>query len=129
MSILANPVDMIEQGAPRIIHTDEELALYSDALFELTAKEKPTEVELETIDLLSLLIETYQAQHRRLPEVEPIDVLRFLMEHNGVQQKDLIPELGSKALVSMILTGKRSMTVQHIRALAEKFKVPVGVFI
>jgi len=129
MSTLANPVHMIEQGAPRMIHNDEELDLYGDALFELTAKENPTEAELETIDLLSLLIETYQAQHRTLPEAEPIDVLRFLMEHNGVQQRDLIPELGSKALVSMILAGKRSMTVQHVRSLAERFKVPVGVFI
>ena len=129
MSTLANPVYMIEQGAPRKIRTDEELAAYSDTLFELTAKETPTTTEMDAIDLLSLLVETYQAEHRTLPKATPLDVLRFLMEHNGLQQNDLVPQLGSVALVSMILAGKRNLTVQHIRALAERFHVPASVFL
>jgi HTH-type transcriptional regulator / antitoxin HigA len=34
---LANPAEMIAHGAPRLIHNDQELAAYTEALFELTA--------------------------------------------------------------------------------------------
>lgn len=129
MSALANPVYAIEQGAPRKIRTDEELAAYSETLFELTAKEMPTAAEMDAIDLLSLLVETYQAQHRTLPKATPLDILRFLMDHNGLQQNDLVPQLGSVALVSMILAGKRNLTVQHIRALSVRFDVPASLFL
>lgn len=129
MSALANPVYAIEQGAPRKMRTDEELAAYSETLFELTAKEMPTAAEMDAIDLLSLLVETYQAQHRTLPKATPLDILRFLMDHNGLQQNDLVPQLGSVALVSMILAGKRNLTVQHIRALSVRFDVPASLFL
>ena len=128
MSTLINPVHMIEQGAPRKIRTDEELAAYSDTLFELTAKETPIPAELDTIDLLSLLVETYQAEHRTLPKATPLDVLRFLMEHNGFSRTIWFRSLALSRL-SMILAGKRNLTVQHIRALAERFHIPASVFL
>ena len=49
MTPLANPaamVKMIEKGAPRVIHTEEELDQYAKALFRLTAKDNPTASEL-----------------------------------------------------------------------------------
>ena len=50
-TVLANPVDMIRQGAPHVIHSDEELAEYTAALFDLTAKADPTQEEEEAIEL------------------------------------------------------------------------------
>jgi HTH-type transcriptional regulator / antitoxin HigA len=41
-TLLADPTEMIARGAPRVIHTDEELAEYTEALFHLTALEEPT---------------------------------------------------------------------------------------
>jgi HTH-type transcriptional regulator/antitoxin HigA len=35
-TILANPAKMIERGAPHLIHSDEELEVYTRALFQLT---------------------------------------------------------------------------------------------
>jgi antitoxin component HigA of HigAB toxin-antitoxin module len=54
---------MIEQGAPRIIRGEEQLKRYTQALFKLTAKDEPTEAEVEAIELLSLLIELYELEH------------------------------------------------------------------
>jgi hypothetical protein len=36
-TLLANPADMIAQGAPRVIHNDRELAMYTKALIQLTS--------------------------------------------------------------------------------------------
>ena len=69
-TILANPAEMIRQGAPRLIHSDEELAEYTQTLFELTAKSDPKPEEEEAIELLTLLIERYEAEHYPMPEAD-----------------------------------------------------------
>jgi len=127
MSKLADPVEMVKQGAPRVIRNDAELKEYTDALFHLTAKTKPSRAELDAIELLSLLIERYEERYA-IPEVSPVEVLKFLMEQNGLTQRDLCPEIGSESLVSLILAGKRNLTVLHMHALAKRFRVPAAVF-
>jgi HTH-type transcriptional regulator/antitoxin HigA len=129
MTILANPVAMIEQGAPRIIHTEQELDQYAKALFKLTAKDKPTKIELEAIELLTMLIEQYEDRTHPIPSATPIEILQYLMERHSLKQRDLIPELGSESNVSQILSGKRNLTIPHLHALAARFNVPASVFI
>ena len=58
----ADPVKMIQKGAPRLIGNDEELAGCTAELFALTGKEKTTPEEDEAIELLTLLIEHYEAE-------------------------------------------------------------------
>jgi HTH-type transcriptional regulator/antitoxin HigA len=64
---LADPVEMIRRGAPRLLRSDEELTEYSRALFSLTSKPKPTAAEQEAIDLLTLLVEQYETVRYPLP--------------------------------------------------------------
>lgn len=125
---LANPSEMIRQGAPRLIHSDAELAEYTAALFALTAKPDPTSDEEEAIDLMSLLIERYEFERFPLPEAEPADVLRFLLEQNGLSQRDVAPELGSESTVSLVLSGKRQLNCGHIDRLSRRFHVSPAVF-
>ena len=80
-------VALIERGAPRRIHDDAALARYTEALFALTARAEPNKAEQETIDLLTLLIEEYESRYR-MPQAEPMEVLRYLMEKGGLRQQD-----------------------------------------
>ncbi len=125
---LANPADMIRLGAPHLIHSDEELAEYTKALFELTAKPDPTPEEEEAIELLTLLIERYEAQHYPVPDADPVDVLRFLLDQNGLSQRDIAAELGSESTVSLVLSGKRRLNRDHIARLSQRFHVSPSVF-
>jgi HTH-type transcriptional regulator/antitoxin HigA len=125
---LANPTEMIRQGAPRLIHSDEELAKYTKELFKLTAKSRPTSAEEEAIELLTLLIERYESERYPVPDADPIDVLRFLLEQNGLTQKDIAPELGSESTVSLVLAGKRRLNRNHIARLSQRFHVSPSVF-
>ena len=61
-AVLANPTKTVRQGAPRLIHSDEELREYTAALFDLTAKTDPTTYEEEAIELLTVLIDRYESQ-------------------------------------------------------------------
>jgi len=125
---LANPTEMIRQGAPRLIHSDEQLEEYTDALFALTAKPDPTSDEEQAIELMTLLIERYEQERFPLPEAEPVDVLRFLLEQNGLTQRDIATELGSESTVSLVLSGKRQLNRDHIARLSRRFHVSPAVF-
>jgi antitoxin component HigA of HigAB toxin-antitoxin module len=66
--VLADPANMIRMGAPRLIHTDAELAEYIAALFDLTAKAEPSTDEELAIELLTVLIEHYESKHYPVPD-------------------------------------------------------------
>ena len=59
----------------------------------------------------------------------PIDALRDLMEARNLRQRDLIPIFGASSVVSDVIHGKRSISKNHARKLAEFFHVPVSMFI
>ena len=124
---LANPTEMIRRGAPHLIHSDQELAKYTEALFKLTAKSAPTPEEEEAIELLTLLIERYEAERYPVPDAGPIDVLRYLLDQNGLSQRDIAAELGSESTVSLVLSGKRRLTRDHIARLSQRFHVSPSV--
>ncbi len=127
-TVLANPTEMIRQGAPRLIHNDAELAEYTAALFELTAKAHPTSDEQEAIELMTLLIDRYESLRFPLPDAQPVDVLRFLLDQNGLSQRDIASELGSESTVSLVLAGKRQLNRDHIVRLSRRFNVSPAVF-
>jgi HTH-type transcriptional regulator/antitoxin HigA len=70
--VLANPAEMIAQGAPRLISNNVELAGYTEALYELTALEKPSRSEVEAIELLTLLVDRYEQEHYSVPAADAI---------------------------------------------------------
>jgi HTH-type transcriptional regulator / antitoxin HigA len=125
---LADPAEMIRRGAPRLIRSEEELADYSRVLFSLTSKASPGAAEQEAVSLLSVLIEHYEAQRYPLPEARSVEVLRLLMERNGVSEGKITPELGFQASASLILLGKRQLNRGHIARLARRFNVSPAVF-
>jgi HTH-type transcriptional regulator/antitoxin HigA len=128
-TVLADPAEMIAHGAPRVIHNDAELEAYTNALFQLTTLQSPSRAEAEAIELLTLLVERYEQEHYPVPAANPASVVRFLIEQQNLTQRDLIPQFGSESAVSMFLAGKRNLTVEQVRKLSARFKLPADVFI
>ena len=128
-TILANPAEMIAHGAPRVIHNDQELEAYTEALFQLTALEKPSPSEAEAIELLTLLVERYEQAHYPIPVADAVSVVRFLIVQQHLTQRDLIPQFGSESAVSMFLTGQRKLTLDQVRKLSARFKLPADIFV
>lgn len=128
---------------PQVIHSFEQTAKF---LFVPTAEEEYNQlVELldeltdivrddeshplvNLMDVVGVLIATYESEHVLEPVSDPISVLKYFMTENGLKQKDMA-ELGSQGVVSEILSGKRELNVRQIKALSERFKVPASVFV
>ena len=128
-TVLADPAKMIAKGAPHVIHNDAELDAYTEALFHLTSLAHPTRSEEAAIELLTLLIERYEAEHYTIPSSDAVSVVRFLLEHQNLTQRDLIPEFGSESAVSMFLSGQRKLTLDQVRRLSSRFHLSSDVFI
>jgi HTH-type transcriptional regulator/antitoxin HigA len=127
--VFANPAEMIARGAPRVIHNDAELEAYTEALFQLTALENPSHSQVEAIELLTLLVERYEQQYYSIPATDPASVVRFLIDQQNLTQRDLIPQFGSESAVSMFLSGHRNLTIEQVRKLSTRFKLPTDLFI
>jgi HTH-type transcriptional regulator/antitoxin HigA len=95
-------------------------------LDETQGNEKHPAVGL--VDIISDLIENYEARHHPLPDVSGVQALKFLMEQHGLKQGDLT-ELGSQGVVSEILTGKRELNIRQVRALSTRFGVSAETFL
>jgi len=45
------------------------------------------------------------------------------------RHRDLIPQFGSESGVSMFMTGQRNLTLEQVRKLSIRFKLPADAFI
>ncbi|EKM0532788.1 type II toxin-antitoxin system HigA family antitoxin [Cronobacter turicensis] len=83
------------------------------------------------IDILAAKIADYEDNSERFAEFNkevgemPVGValLRTLIDQHKLSYADLKQEIGSKSLVSQILSGQRSLTISHIKALSARFGV------
>ena len=81
----------------------------------------------ELLDTLGTLIHAYEETHYPASDVTGVDVLRYLCSEHQLAPEDL-PELGSPLLVSELLAGKRELSVEHIRALSQRFELSPATF-
>ncbi len=119
--VRAFPLISIRNGE----HLDRALAEI-DRLLDKPGRSEAEEVYLEA---LTDLVETYENAHVRLPDVTGVDLLRYLMEENGLKQSDLAPLFGSPSIISEVLSGKRGLALSHMEKLAARFGLPVSVFV
>jgi HTH-type transcriptional regulator/antitoxin HigA len=118
----------LEAGAPTAIASERQHQEYLAVLDKLASKERPTSDEEKYADVLVTLIEAYEEEHHAIPDASPVEVLRSLIEANGLRQKDLAPILGTESIVSEILRGKRELNKGQIEKLSKRFRVSPAVF-
>lgn len=112
-----------------VIKDARQYELYCTQLEKLVAVPHPTAVTQEEIDLLTLLIETWDHAHATLPDADPIELLRSLMAGRQLLAKDLVTALDlSKGAVSDILNRRRGLSKEVIRRLASYFQVSQEAF-
>lgn len=110
-----------------VIKTKKQYNDYCNTLEELVFSQN-ADVQDE-IELLTLLIETWDAKHASFKEKDPVELLIALMQENGLKAKDLVDILElSKGTVSKILNYQKGLSKESIRKLAEHFKMAQEAF-
>lgn len=110
-----------------IIKTKKQYNEYCNTL-ELLVFQQDAEMQNE-IELLTLLIETWNAEKASFPEMDPIELLNALMQENGLKAKDMVAILSlSKGTISKILNYQKGISKESIRKLAAHFKMAQEAF-
>ena len=81
------------------------------------------------LNLLSDLVADFEEKHYPISLPDPIDAIKETMERKSLKDKDLIPAIGSKTTVSLVLNRKRALTIDMIRNLSDFLGLPVEVLI
>ena len=123
-------------SASFILHISNE-AEYEEALELMDELIEDYDEQKPLIEMLSSTIERWENEseefaefNQRLSELDSgISVLRLLMSQHKLNTSDFKEEIGGKSMVSMILNGKRNLTLDHIKALSRRFDVEPQLFI
>ena len=113
----------------KIIKTRAQYDEYCALLERLVFQDELSKDIEDEVELLTLLIEKYDKEHTVFPTIDPIRLLKSLMEDHEMKPKDLVSLLGvSKGLVSDILNYKKGLSKGVIRKLADHFKMDQAAF-
>ena len=110
------------------IHPIRTKADYKRALREVSAyfdtEPEPGSADGDRFEILTTLVEAYEAKHFPIDAPDPIEAIRFRMEQGGLTVKDLVPSIGQPNRVYEVLNRKRGLTLEMIRNLHRNLGIP-----
>ena len=122
---------LLAKYLPGVIRSDDEHDKVADLLMKLALAEARTTEEQRLIELLERLVDDYDERRMKGPleGLEPLVLLKHLMEEGCLKQVDLVDCFGSQSVVSAVIAGKRQINSEHARRLSRRFGLPLAMFI
>jgi HTH-type transcriptional regulator/antitoxin HigA len=102
----------------KVITTEQQHHTYLKEVQDLVTKGSLSKAETERLELLTVLLEAHENNKFPIEPPDPIDAIQFRMHEKGLKQADLIPYFGTSSRVSEVLSRKRPLTVQMMKALS-----------
>lgn len=104
---------------------------YEDALERIgqLMTARPGTPEGDELDVLSTLVEAYEAEHYPIEAPDPIALVKFAMEQRGADRTELEPMIGGRGRVSEVLNRKRALSLSMIRKLKAEWALPADVLV
>lgn len=114
----------------RVIKTQRD---YDEAITRLSAlmddEIKPGSSKEDELELLSLVIKSYESNKVAPVVADPIEAILFRMDQMGLNKKDLIPYFGSLPKVSEVLSRKRPLSLAMIRRIHKGLDIPADILL
>ena len=95
----------------------------------MAADPDPGTPEGDRLDILTTLVQAYEARHFPIGAPDPVEAIKFRMEQGGLTVKDLEPLIGRSNRVYEVLNHKRPLTLAMIRRLHRSLGIPAEVLI
>lgn len=123
--------DLVAAMPPQAITDDVHYENTLDIIDRLMTVGKPTKGQELYLETLVQLVQAYEAKHHAIDTADlgGVAALRHLLADNDMNASDLARLLGiHPSMGSKILKGDRSLTVEHLRKLAKRFRVRPELF-
>ena len=122
-------LELVLQVPLRPVRSDEDLDRAIAMVDSLIDRDTLVLEEQDYLDVLSDLIEDYEAGEYPAAPVTDAVMLRHLLEAKGVTQAEVSRETGiAESTISEVLAGKRTLSRNHIGTLSRFFCVEPGAF-
>ncbi len=89
----------------------------------------PNTPEGDELEVLATLVSAFEDEHYPIEAPDPIEAIKFRMEQQGLEDKDLVPFLGQRSRVTEVMNRKRGLSIAMIRKLNAGLKIPVDCLI
>lgn len=86
---------------------------------------KPRTPEGDRLDVLLVLVESYEAKNHPIDPPDPVDAIKFRMEQMNLTRKDLEPLIGPRGRVAEVINRRRPLSLAMIRRLHKKLHIPL----
>lgn len=107
-----------------VIESDEQYDAYCEQLEQLLESGLTDRNSINHYKLLSLLIEDWDRKNSSYIEMNPVQIVNYLLEQHHLKPKDLVEITEySKSFISEILNYKKSLPKKFIRKVASHFKM------
>jgi HTH-type transcriptional regulator / antitoxin HigA len=90
---------------------------------------EPGTAEAERFDILSSLIENYEAKRWPIDPPDPVEAILQVMEMTGHTRRELAEVLGSQSRATEVLKRKRRLTLAMVNRLHEEWHIPAEILI
>jgi HTH-type transcriptional regulator/antitoxin HigA len=110
-----------------LIDSDAELARARALVDQLWDSQEPADIA--RLEAQARLIAAYEASKwpRRPPSTA--ELIRHLMDQQGLTRADMVPILGTASRVSEVLRGKKELSMAMVQRLRAQFGVPADLLI
>lgn len=89
-----------------------------------------TDEQVRLLEVLAILVEKYESDQFPMKLPTPVDAIEFRVDQLGINRSQLADMIGfPKSRVSEVLNGRRSLSLEMMRALHEKLKIPADVLL
>lgn len=85
---------------------------------------EPGSEDGDRLNMLTTLVEAYEARRFPTEAPDPIEAIRFRMEQGGLTVKDLVTSIGQPNRMYEVLSGKRKLSIEMIRKLHRNLGIP-----
>lgn len=114
----------------RPIRNEKEYESSLERIYELIQKKvKPKSLEGDELEVLTLIVKSYEEKKYPIPPPSPLAAIKFKMDQLGLAESDLTNILGNRSRKSEIFSKKRKLSLNMIRKLHSALDIPADILI
>lgn len=119
---------MSELVAVRPIRTEQDYEAALGEIEGLMAARAGTP-DGDRLDVLTTLVEAYEAEHHAIEAPDPVALIEFVMEQRDLDRAALGEFIGPRGRVSEVLAKRRALSLPMIRKLHSGLGLPASVLV
>lgn len=114
----------------RVIRDDLQYAALLEQAKDLALMDPiPGSPDAESLEVIALLLEKYEENRFKFDFPDPVDAIVYRLAELGLKQKDFAEIIGSKSRASEIINRKRDLTIEMIRVIHDRLRIPAEILI